>query len=98
PRLVEASDKVKLGEETISVTQAVFDYDNDGDLDLFVSNNVGPSFFYENKTTDFVQPQNDLHWLKVKLEGTVSNRDAVGTKLSIKTASGTLVRYYSGKG
>ncbi|MFI0430588.1 FG-GAP-like repeat-containing protein [Mariniflexile sp. HMF6888] len=96
--LVDASASVKLGEETISVTQAVFDYDNDGDLDIFVTNNDGPSFFYENKITDFVQPQNDLYWFKVKLEGTTSNRDAIGTMLSVKTASGSLVRYYSGKG
>tara|TARA_R110002050_G_scaffold300018_1_gene467371 strand:+ start:57343 stop:61377 length:4035 start_codon:yes stop_codon:yes gene_type:complete len=98
PRFIDSSEKVKLGENTISVTNAVFDFDNDGDLDVFVTNNDGPSFFYENKVTDFVQPTENLHWLKIMLEGTRSNRDAIGTKLSITTNSGTLHRYYTGKG
>ncbi|MCR8666171.1 CRTAC1 family protein, partial [Aestuariibaculum sp. M13] len=97
-RLVDSSTRVGLGEETISVTEAVFDYDNDGDLDIFVTNNDGPSYFYENKLTDVNQPAKDLHWFKVKLEGTTSNRDAIGTTLSVKTARGLLHRYYSGKG
>ncbi|WMI65693.1 FG-GAP-like repeat-containing protein [Aestuariibaculum sp. YM273] len=97
-RLADNSAMVGLGEETISVTEAVFDYDNDGDLDIFVTNNDGPSYFYENKLTDVNQPAEDLHWFKVKLEGTTSNRDAIGTTLSVKTAGGLLHRYYSGKG
>ncbi|MCR8669529.1 CRTAC1 family protein, partial [Aestuariibaculum sp. M13] len=95
---VNSSEKTKLNEEAISVTEAVFDYDNDGDLDIFVTNNDGPSYFYENKLTDVNQPAEDLHWFKVKLEGTTSNRDAIGATLSVKTARGLLHRYYSGKG
>ncbi|WNH10598.1 FG-GAP-like repeat-containing protein [Thalassobellus suaedae] len=98
PRFIDSSEKVKLGETTISVSEAVFDYDNDGDLDVFVTNNNTGAYFYENKITDFVKPSQELHWLKVKLEGTTSNRDAIGTKLSIKTEKGSLHRYYSGKG
>ncbi|WP_234950299.1 FG-GAP-like repeat-containing protein [Wenyingzhuangia marina] len=96
---IDSSDKSKLGEITISVSQSIFDYDNDGDLDAFITNNDGPSYFYENKTLDFTnQSLGQPNWFKVKLEGTVSNRDAIGTKLSIKTVSGTLHRYYTGKG
>ncbi|WMI65692.1 FG-GAP-like repeat-containing protein [Aestuariibaculum sp. YM273] len=95
---VNSSVETKLNEEAISVTEAVFDYDNDGDLDIFVTNNDGPSYFYENKLTDVNQSAKDLHWFKVKLEGTTSNRDAIGTTLSVKTAGGLLHRYYSGKG
>lgn len=95
---VESSQKTGLGEITISVGAGVFDFDNDGDLDLFVTNNDRPSYFYENKSTDFIHPSEDLHWFKVKLEGTISNRDAIGTKVSIKTAKGSLHRYYTGKG
>ncbi len=94
----DSSKKAGLAEETMSVGAGVFDFDNDGDLDLFVSNSDRASYFYENKITDFTHPATDLHWFKIKLVGTVSNRDAIGTKLSIKTASGTLHRYFSGKG
>jgi hypothetical protein len=92
------STKTKLGELAISVGQAVFDYDNDGDLDVLVTNNDRESFFYENKITDFTNSRTDLHWLQLSLEGTTSNRDAIGTKVSVKTNKGQLFRYYSGVG
>ncbi len=96
-QFINSSEKTNLGEMTISVGAGVFDYDNDGDLDIFVTNNDSPSYFYENPITDFTNPTKDLHWLKVKLEGTISNRDAIGTKVSIKTNNGSLHRYFSGK-
>ncbi len=94
----DKSQKAGLWDSTVSVGAGVFDFDNDGDLDLFVSNNDTFSYLYENKVTDFNHVARNLHWLKVKLQGVESNRDAVGTKVSIKTASGSLHRYYTGKG
>ena len=94
---VDASSQTNLGDLTISVEAVDFDYDNDGDLDLFVTNSNGPSFFYENKTLNFDQTS-PLGWFKVSLEGTISNRDAIGTKLSLETTNGTFSRYYSGVG
>ncbi|WP_370479183.1 FG-GAP-like repeat-containing protein [Tamlana flava] len=95
---MDSSQKTGLGELTVSVGAGIFDYDNDGDLDIFLSNNDRPSYFYENKINDFTNPKEDLHWFKIKLEGTVSNRDAIGTKVSIRTTSGWLHRYFTGKG
>ncbi|MCG9972841.1 FG-GAP-like repeat-containing protein [Christiangramia crocea] len=97
-QFINSSQKTNLGEVTISVGAGIFDYDKDGDLDIFVTNNDEPSYFYENTLTDFTNPSGDLHWFKVKLEGTNSNRGAIGTKVSIKTINGSLHRYYSGKG
>jgi hypothetical protein len=56
------------------------DYDNDGFLDLFVPNWQGsrPNFLYRNNG-------NSNAWLKVRCIGTVSNRDAVGAKVRVKT-------------
>ena len=87
-----------LDEITISVEALDFDYDHDGDLDLFVSNSEGPSFFYKN--TSFYKPLTERHkWFKVKLEGTISNRDAVGTTLTVTTNDNKVYkRYYSGVG
>lgn len=49
-----------------------FDYDNDGDLDLFVSNNGAAPLLYRNDT-------DTAHsWLQVETIGTVSNRQGVG--------------------
>lgn len=97
-KFVNKSKESKLGDLTISVSEGVFDYDNDGDLDILVTNNDRKSYLYENKITDFTNPRTDLHWLKVSLQGTNSNRDAIGTKISIKTSQGYLYRYYNGVG
>ncbi|MEL0455915.1 FG-GAP-like repeat-containing protein [Flavobacteriaceae bacterium SZ-1-7] len=95
---VNRSSTIGLGEETISVGAGVFDFDNDGDLDIYVSNNDRPSYFYENDITDQSRESDNINWFKIKLEGTISNRDAIGSTLSVKTSSGSLHRYYSGKG
>ncbi len=77
-------------DEATSVTPVAFDYDNDGDLDLFVTNSDKESHFFENKTID---SNNNLKWFKVALRGTTSNRDAIGTIVSVTTNNGTIHRY-----
>ena len=86
-----------LQELTISVEALDFDYDHDGDLDLFITNSDQNSFFYENTTTSF-QGSNNLKWFQLSLQGTTSNRDAIGTKVTVVTDVETYVRYYSGIG
>ncbi len=93
----DISGHTNLGDVTRSMEAQDFDYDNDGDLDLFVTNSYGASFLYENKILDS-RDTTDLKWFKVSLEGTISNRDAYGTKVSITTSDGAYIRYYSGVG
>ncbi|OIQ30454.1 MAG: hypothetical protein BM564_03550 [Bacteroidetes bacterium MedPE-SWsnd-G2] len=82
---------------TISVEVIDVDYDNDGDLDLIITNSNSPVIFYENKLLNFDEDPSHS-WLKVKLEGTTSNRDAIGAILVLETSIGVLKRYYSGVG
>lgn len=61
---------------TPSFTNAIADFNLDGKLDIMVQNNAPFAFhLWENNTAT------DNHWLKVKLEGIVSNRDGVGTRI-----------------
>ncbi|MFQ6615343.1 MAG: FG-GAP-like repeat-containing protein [Fidelibacterota bacterium] len=53
------------------------DYDNDGDVDIFVVNNGGPGILLRN------EGGNRNNWLEVALEGTESNRSAFGAKLRL---------------
>lgn len=114
------------------------DFDNDGDLDLFVSNNDDPNFYYLNNgppnysftkitainlATDpgtswgscvgdidrdgdldvfiansaqnslYLNDGNSNHWLSIKCKGTISNRAALGARVSVKASIGGISRW-----
>jgi enediyne biosynthesis protein E4 len=54
------------------------DFDNDGDLDLVITETNGPARLLRNENGN----QNDM--LRVKLIGTLSNRDGIGAKLTLQ--------------
>ncbi|NNK83535.1 MAG: T9SS type A sorting domain-containing protein [Flavobacteriaceae bacterium] len=93
----EISEDTNLRDLTISVSAVDFDFDNDGDIDIFVTNSDRHSYFYENTTLNFNET-NSLNWFKVILQGTQSNRDAIGTELTLTTENGSIKRYYTGVG
>ena len=64
---------------------AYCDYDNDGDVDILISNIDDQPQLLENRGG------NASRWLKLKLVGTKSNRDAIGAK--VKLTAGDLVQY-----
>jgi enediyne biosynthesis protein E4 len=74
---------------------AVGDYDNDGWLDLLVSNNGEDAQLFRNAGGSEPAAQKN-HWLGVRLIGTKSNRDAIGA--AIKVTTGDLVSYDQAKG
>ena len=57
------------------------DFDNDGDIDMLVVNLGEPPSLFRND----VSGKN--HWIKIRLEGTTSNRSAIGARVEI-TAGG----------
>jgi ASPIC/UnbV protein/VCBS repeat protein len=69
---------------------AVSDFDNDGRLDFVQSNADQEPFLYRNITTGAG------HWIELKLVGSKSNRDAIGARVTLKTAARTILREVDG--
>ncbi len=76
---------------------AVLDFDNDGDLDLAISHNPGDSGDPERARATLLRNDTGSRraWFAIDLEGTRSNRDAVGAVVEIETGAGRQVRQVS---
>jgi tetratricopeptide (TPR) repeat protein len=71
---------------------AVADLDNDGRLDILVVSNDSPLALFRN------EPSSDVHFLTLALEGTTSNRDAVGARVEVTAGGRTQVALRFGGG
>lgn len=76
-----------LGTPVHSNGAAYGDLDNDGDLDLVVSNLNATADIFRNRTEE-VKPDN--HYLKLDLQGKGSNTKAVGAKVTLLVGGETL--------
>jgi len=65
------------------------DYDNDGDMDVYLVNYNEPNILYRNNG-------NTNHWIEIQTKGTVSNASGIGTR--VKAVAGELhqIREVSG--
>ena len=70
----------------VSRGAAFGDYDNDGDIDIFLNNSNQPATLLRN------EGGNSNHWLTVQLIGTQSNVSGIGTKIILKTGNLSLFR------
>jgi hypothetical protein len=88
----------KSGKSVISGTlssrsSAMLDLDNDGDLDLVTNDlNDRPQVLISNLTG-----KKRVHFLKVKLVGSRSNRDGLGATVTVRVGNRRLTQYYDGK-
>ena len=78
---------------TSSRCSAAFDLDDDGDLDLVTNDfNDHPRVLVSD-----LSEKKQIHYLKIKLVGTVSNRDGLGATIKVYSGSKTYTRYHDGK-
>ena len=57
------------------------DYDNDGDVDMLITQNRGPVTLLQNET------ETENNWVSIKTVGVISNQDGIGTRVTV-TAGG----------
>ena len=69
---------------------AIADFDNDGKLDMFVANANSEPFLYRNTETT------SNHWVQFALEGTKSNKTAVGAQVRLTANGMTRLQFISG--
>jgi enediyne biosynthesis protein E4 len=62
------------------------DIDGDGDLDVLITENGGPAHLFRN------DGGNKNHWLRLELQGSSSNRDALGARVTVEVGGQTSKR------
>ena len=71
-----------LSEERVSRGAAFADYDNDGDIDIFIVNHQAAPTLLRNEN------DTENHWLKVRVTCVQSNRSCLGARVEIQTPLG----------
>ena len=80
-------DGAPLGRRHVVRGAVPFDFDDDGDLDILLTQNNGPAVLLRH------QGAPSRHWVTVSLAGTPPNRDAVGAWVELQAGGARQVRY-----
>ncbi|MGI9470916.1 MAG: CRTAC1 family protein, partial [Rubripirellula sp.] len=81
--LTKVNDDSGYWDETyLGRSIAAIDFDRDGDMDVLVNHLDKPTALLRNET------ETPGHWLQFELVGTVSERDAIGARLTVTTNEG----------
>ena len=76
-----------------SRSSVLFDLDDDGDLDIVTNEmNDRPMVLINS-----LGARKAIHFLKVKLVGTTSNRDGLGAIVRVRSGDRTLTQFHDGK-
>jgi hypothetical protein len=85
--------KVIMAGAASSRSSAIFDIDGDGALDIVVNEFNGPPQILMSN----LAKKKKIHFLKVKLTGTTSNRDGLGATVKVQAGGKTLTQFNDGK-
>ena len=80
--LTEVAQQIGLDDVGQGRGVVVLDYDDDGDLDLFLTHNAGPGRMFRN------DGGNARPWLRVQARGTTSNTQGIGARVRVRVTPG----------
>ena len=88
----DVSEMTGISQLTPKVSRSVAcgDYDDDGDIDIFIGNNGDTPYLLRN------DGGNENNWLKVKTVGVKSNKDGIGARITVKSGPLVQIREVSG--
>ena len=75
-----------MGNSRWSVAAAFADYDNDGDIDILVTN------FHQSPNLLRNDTNGQNHWLVFAIVGTRSNRDGIGVRIKVVVSGHSQIR------
>ena len=76
-----------------SRSSVIFDLDDDGDLDIVTNDfNSEPMVLMSD-----LSQRKQIHWIKIVLQGTKSNRDGLGATVRLHAGGHTYTKYNDGK-
>ena len=75
-QFVDRADALNVSVDVVGRGATAGDFDNDGDVDFYIVNNTGNTLLQND-----VNPDN--RHIKIRLRGTESNRDGVGTRVAV---------------
>jgi len=88
-QFVDRADALNVTVDAVARGATAGDFDNDGDVDFYVVNNTGNTLLqndldpgFPNSNHRYVQSKNRR--IKIRLIGTASNRDSIGTRVTVK--------------
>lgn len=83
-----ASQELFTNPSTFEIGGAMADFDGDGFLDIYPAKGNTtlidlPNFLYKNNST----PSSSKNWIEIRLQGTTSNRAAIGARIKVVTTT-----------
>ena len=95
---INKSEEKKLADRGVSRGSVVFDFDNDGDLDLLVVNQkpISNSFSQSSPTLFYRNDSVSDNWLKVQLTGIDQDKNGIGARVEVTIGRQKIIREIDG--
>lgn len=85
-QFVDRADALNVTVDAVARGATAGDFDNDGDVDFYVVNNTSNTLLQNDVNPNTGSPEkSDRNWTKFRLRGTKSNRDGIGTRVTVVT-------------